>query len=872
MLGRSAYSYPAQPSDSRLHAKDLSMNLAADAPKPLKGSQVALLYGFAVLSGAAALMYEVSWTKLLALTFGRSTLAATAVLGGFMVGMGIGAWLYHKVQARIRNDLKIYAVLEIAIALITALMTPVLIALPEFFASSASLVQAGLTMDLFRTGLVVALVLLPSAMMGATFPALCTVLIRSREGVSRHLGPIYGLNTVGAALGAMTAGFFLMEAAGLRGTVYVANSINLGIGLFAGWISLRSSPQSIKPATPIYDDEALLKTSLSPSVSATALFVSGFATLAYEIIWFRALRYLFGNSSYSLTVMLVVFLIGLGLGGLLAGRLQRRHQPERLLAYSQFGIAFMAILAIVLEYSVLRNPEILANVSVFAIATSHLTWEWRLLISVSGAFMIMLPPTLLMGLCFPVATRLFLGDLRLMGKRVGTAYFLSNLGSILGAGVAAFILLPELGTIHGTLAIAFFNLFLGVLILSSLPKNLGGRASWAIPPALFLGAAWIVLPGHLPFPTLHQNLPPMDLLWNEEGDVATVQVWSVRGAPELRGIFVDGTSIGETQGMRKSIWGKQRILAHLPMALAPQTKTSLNIGLGSASTLQALASYPQMEKLDVVEISQSVVDGTRDYFAEAQVLEDPRVHLEVEDIAHYLLKDDFKYELIISDGKIAEGFSGNELMLSREFYQQAKRRLTPHGIFIQWLPLTYPSKAFESILRTFTKSFQEVEVFFDYGTGLYLLGSEQPIGQQRVNQYQTELAQEDMDFLGIPNISALMGRWMAGGTALTDSVGQGRINNWDHSASEFAINRANAQSLFEAAAPNLAVLLNARSYAPNHPYLSFDSAYSKSEHMVSLALYALLQNRPAKALRIAEQAALINPSDPTPQLLLESIQ
>ena len=116
MLGRSVYSYPAQPSESRLHAKDLSMNLAADAPKSLKGSQVALLYGFAVLSGAAALMYEVSWTKLLALTFGRSTLAATAVLGGFMVGMGIGAWLYHKVQARIRNDLKIYAVLEIAIA------------------------------------------------------------------------------------------------------------------------------------------------------------------------------------------------------------------------------------------------------------------------------------------------------------------------------------------------------------------------------------------------------------------------------------------------------------------------------------------------------------------------------------------------------------------------------------------------------------------------------------------------------------------------------------------------------------------------------------------------------------------------------------
>ena len=144
---------------------------------------VVMLYSFAVFSGIAALIYEVSWTKMLALTFGRSTLAVTAVVGGFMVGMGIGAWLYHKVLGSRMDAIKLYAALEFGIALVTALLTPVFAALPEFFASLAGFVPAGLTMDLFRTAFVVVILLVPAALMGATFPALCTILIRSREGV-----------------------------------------------------------------------------------------------------------------------------------------------------------------------------------------------------------------------------------------------------------------------------------------------------------------------------------------------------------------------------------------------------------------------------------------------------------------------------------------------------------------------------------------------------------------------------------------------------------------------------------------------------------------------------------------------------------------
>ena len=835
-------------------------------------SLVVLLYSFAVFSGVAALIYEVSWAKMLALTFGRSTLAVTAVVGGFMVGMGIGAWLYHKAQGKRINAVKLYAVLEIGIALVTALLTPVFAALPEFFASTASFVPAGLMMDIFRTIFVVAILLVPAALMGATFPALCSILIRSREGVSRHLGPIYGMNTVGAALGAMIAGFVLMEWTGLQGSVRIANSINLTIGLLAWLLSTRVTSRPLHQVTDLDDADAALPTELSTRVTGIVLFISGFATLAYEIVWFRALRYLFGISSYALTVMLVVFLIGLGVGGVLAGRVRERHAPARLLGYSQLGIACFAMAAMAAEFLLLTSPDLLARVSVFAIGASDLEWQWRMLLAVLIALLIMLPATLLMGLSFPIASRLFLGDVRRVGERVGAAYLLANLGSVIGAGAAAFFLLPYFGTIRGTLAIAFGNILLGILILTKLPNTANPKVAWAIVPTTILFAMLIGFPAHLPFPTLYRNLPEMTLLWSEEGDVATVQVWTLKDSPELRAIFVDGTSIGESMGLRKAIWGKQRLLAHLPMALAPEIKTALNIGLGSGSTLQALASYQGIQRMDVVEISAAVVRASQGYFTESDVLNDPRVNLSVEDIAHFLLRGDSEYDLIISDGKLAEGFSGNELMLCRDFYEQAKRRLSVDGIFIQWIPWAYPSDAFKVILRTFMASFPETELFMDSSTGFYFVGSRLPIGLNRAGRLNNGLARADLAVLDIPNMSALMSRWLVSGRQLRHVIGEGRINTWDHSATEFTINRATAQSLNDAAVPNLALLLDAKADGATHPYMSPESPFVQSSDLVSLSMLAMFSKDFDEAIRLANEAVNVNPADPAPKIMLRKLR
>jgi spermidine synthase len=834
---------------------------------------VVVLYSFAVFSGIAALIYEVSWAKMLALTFGRSTLAVTAVVGGFMVGMGIGAWLYHKAQGTQMDSIKLYAVLEFGIALVTALLTPVFAVLPEFFAFTASFVPAGLTMDLFRTAFVVVILLIPAALMGATFPALCAILIRSREGVSRHLGPIYGMNTVGAALGALIAGFVLMEWVGLQGSVRIANSINLMIALLAWLLSTRVTSGPLNGVTDLNDADAVLPTELPIRVTGVVLFVSGFTTLAYEIVWFRALHYLFGIGTYAITMMLVVFLIGLGVGGVLAGRLRERHAPERILGYSQLGIALLAMAAIGAEYLLLTSPDLWARVSVFSFTGRSFGWQSRVLLAGLIALAMMLPATLLMGLSFPVASRLFLGDVRRLGERVGVAYLLANLGSIIGAGAAAFFLLPHLGTIRGTLAIAFGNIVLGILVLARSPNTNHRQAAWAITPTIALLAMWIALPAHLPFPTDTMENVGMTLLWSEEGDVATVQVRAITNSPQQRGVFVDGTMIGGTNGFRQTLWGKQRLLAHLPMALAPGIKTSLNVGFGSGSTLQALASYHAVQRLDVVEISAAVVRASQGYFTESNVLTDPRVSLDVEDIAHFLLRGESQYDLIISDGKVAEGFSGNELMLCRDFYEQVKQRLAVDGIFIHWLPLAYPSDAFKVMFRTFLASFPETEVFLDNNTGLYIIGSRLPIGRARAERLDDGVAaRADFAQLNIPNMPSLMSRWLVSGQQLRRVLGEGRINTWNHSTSEFALSRADLRSLTEAGSQNLALLLEAKALSTAHPYLPSESPFVQSGNLLFLAALAASRNDFDETFRLVKEAVQANPMDPALQILLRGMK
>ena len=243
-----------------------------------------LLYLLAFCSGFAALSYQVAWSRMLSLTFGSSTLAVSSVVAGFMGGMGIGAWAYHRVQARVSSPLRLYAALELAIAVSAIGLTFVLERLPPVFAILLKSLpeSAGGGAVVVRILGAIAILLLPTALMGATYPALCSVAISNRDGLDRHLGSLYGWNTIGAAAGGLVAGILLIPALGLNGAIGIGVGLNLAVGAAALALDARR-PVVAAPATEPEGVEAeqVLRSRLPVGVTGAVLFLSGLTTLAY---------------------------------------------------------------------------------------------------------------------------------------------------------------------------------------------------------------------------------------------------------------------------------------------------------------------------------------------------------------------------------------------------------------------------------------------------------------------------------------------------------------------------------------------------------------------------------------------------------------
>jgi spermidine synthase len=885
------------------------------------------LYLFAVASGGAALVYQVVWAKMLSFAFGSTVLAASSVVAGFMGGMGVGAWGFHRLQARLRQPVLLYAGLELGIALSTALLTFAFAALPWVFAGVASTIQEGIALNVIRVVFVLLVLLVPSALMGATYPALCVALIRSNRGVDLHLGRLYGLNTLGAAAGALITGALLIEHFGLRGSILLANGVNVAIGIGALGLVRRYRSSPAEAAFPEASSQSIASR-LPHWLTGLVLFGSGFTTLGYEMLWFAALRNLVGISVYALSVLLMVFLLGLGLGAFFLRRVAERTHPERDLGLCQLAIALLALLAIGAEAYVLGNPQITRWVSSHELWVNDMAWWLKLGNDAVLASVIMLPATLLMGLSFPLATRLFLGDMGHLGRRVGLSYLLANLGSILGATLVALLLLPTAGTIGGTRILAVVNALLGVAVLrhlrwparSSAPAwsmngVLGGllglygmlalvvsvvftqgqvrlvalltavlaaflflRTRWPKPGSLawvFRGGAvllllllGLLLPERLPFRgNLADRRATPHLKWEEENELGVVQVWTHRSHPDRLGMAIDGVLIGASGRWYFPMYSKQLILAHLPLQLDPSIRRSLIVGFASASTANALTGYPGLETIDSVEINSSVVRASR-LFPEVKVLEDERAELVQEDITHYLLRSQQTYDLVISDGKQSEGHTGNAKLLSRDFYQVVKGRLSERGILIQWIPLATLAVIYQDVLRTFADSFEEMEVFLLPPDASFLVGSRHPIAARSPGAPAAITppgVAAELKGLGFPQPDSLLALWVADRAAILEVLPPGSVNTWDRSPLEFAIHRASREEWTKGMPANIALLEKAHQVAMQHggyPFPAVDYERMRLGDLVRRAYSANTLGQGARAAELGRDAVVLDRENP----------
>ncbi len=462
-----------------------SMSLANTYKPPVA---LVLLLFFA--SGALALIYQVVWGRMMMHIFGSTALAVGTVLAGFMSGLATGSWLAGKAADRSPNGLRLYAWLELGIAL-SALLAHVLLHRMEiiFPALYSLLGSSTLIAAVVRFILVFLLVLAPTALMGATLPVLTRLLANLPGKLGSHLSSLYAVNTFGAVCGTLATGFYLIGRYGIHVPVYLAVAGNALIGLVALLASMRHSLATAAraPVPPVRASAGA--EDVDPQILrlvVLGLGISGFTSFAYEIYWTRSLVFVLGNSTYAMTTMLCAFLTGIALGGYgVRFLLKAIRDHVALFGWVQILLGIFSALALPILFTIIE-PRAVGQLLVDDTARP-------LPLLMSGfavAFGIMLVPAMLIGMTFPLVGQIAARDPLRAGTVVGRIYAINTCGNILGALLPAVLLLGWLGIQRGILGMALLNVALGlvVLIARSVPPrwSSGIADSPAGPSARFL--------------------------------------------------------------------------------------------------------------------------------------------------------------------------------------------------------------------------------------------------------------------------------------------------------------------------------------------------------------------------------------------------
>ncbi|HEX9780372.1 MAG TPA: fused MFS/spermidine synthase [bacterium] len=701
---------------------------------------VALCY---FLSGALGLVYQVLWLRKLMLVFGSTVYAVSTVLTVFFGGLALGSWLLGRYIDRHGDaGLRIYAYLELGIGAY-AFLTPWLfeaiqhLYIPVYRSSGLStsvLVSAAF-------GLSLAILLLPTTLMGGTFPVLSRFLIRSSEERGVRIADLYGLNTAGAMTGTLGVYFIGLPVLGVLRTLWCAGVTNLGIGVLClifdrhlESLGFRRQAASAPPAAAAEPTPASERGDVRWLLLAFGL--SGFAAIAYEVVWTRALGLVLGSSIYAFCIILATYLGGMALGSFYArGTLERTPATIRRFIVIEVLLAACGLIAVMLFRQL---PEWLVNLwPLFGQTFATLTWL-QFLLSAS----VIIIPTLLMGYLFPVVSDLVTRRFSQLGQRLGAAYAINTLGGIAGSFLTGFALIPVFGLAWAAVTAALVNLVAAGLMYLRFEGGPGWRR---VAVAALSGGLAIAVSTELVIPSwearvvtagaymdpenfressVRQVASRAQLLYYKDGLNTTVSVHQSDGVLYLK-------VGGKTDASNRLDMSTQVLSAHVPLLLHPDPESVLVIGLGSGITFGHASRYP-VSRLDCAEIEEGVVEGAR-WFGDYNyhVHDDPRATIHIADGRNILLASPRRYDVITCEPS-NPWMAGIANLFTKEFYELAKRRLEPGGIMCQWVHLyhMFPQDV-KLVLRTFREVFPHMTVWCTIPGDLLLVGSDSPLSLDR---------------------------------------------------------------------------------------------------------------------------------------------
>jgi spermidine synthase len=742
--------------------------------------------GASLLSGAAALAYQVLWTRQLALLLGHTMAALSVVLATFMAGLALGSALAARRVDRLKPGSRAlaYALLELGIAA-CALVFPLLL-------------RTGVRMS-------VLLLLAPATLMGATLPVLTALAGARMETAGRIAGTLYAANTLGAVAGSLACALLLLPGLGVAGSTLVAVALNVGAAALVwrpraepapvveGETPARPAParrkgraaaREVRPAEP---EEAL-----SPHVVLAVLALSGLGALADEVAWSRALVLLIGPTAYAFAFILATVIAGIALGSAAAAAvLGRWRLPATGLALVQAAAAAAGLAVVVV---IGRLPTIVGEM----VRANADRMERLMGLELAGLFVLLGLPCVFFGAAFPLAVQMLARAGGGAAPAAARVYAWNTVGAVLGAMLAGFVVLPRFGIRATLLSAAAVHAVAGAIALAR-------RSPARLAAAAALLAAFAAIAATIPSwdrallsggvykyavyaaaGRLEDELRAGELVYYREGAEVTVSVKRVGATLSLA---VDGKVDATSGGDMLT----QRLLAHLPMLLHPAPREACVIGLGSGVTTGSALAHP-LRRLEAIEISPEVVEAARLFSRfNRGALDDPRLTLRVADGRNHLLRTDRRYDVIISEPS-NPWMAGVSSLFTRDFFLLARSRLAAGGVFCQWAHVyNMHPRDLRSVVAGFTDAFPSSALFLVNEGDVLLIGGNPALPSVDVGTLARRMAEppvrDDLAEVEVRSAAGLATLYALGGEALAGFAADAPRHTDDRPRLEFSAPR-----------------------------------------------------------------------------------
>jgi spermidine synthase len=801
-------------------------------------------------SGTSGLVYQVVWVRELVLVFGATTFAVSTVLTAFMGGLALGSLYFGRRSESIHRPLRLYGWLEIGIGLYGLVVPLIFAALPGIYHPIWRWLQLSFfALSLVRFFFAALVLIVPTALMGATLPVLASYYAREPHRIGLRVGSLYALNTFGAVIGAAITGFAFIPLLGMHATTATAAAINITLGLVALRISRfeetdsavgeESESAAVARAVEATDQAPAIEparnkkvAARSPKVAAlqdvnlsrrgliavlASFAVSGFIALAYEVIWSRVLALIIGSSVYAFSIMLTTFLVGLAVGAAIVSRFADRiRRPVLAFAVIEVGVGVTSFIG-----AHLFNDLPYVFVQLYRIVGSG-SFTVLLFARFLVSALVMIGPTLLLGALFPLVVRIISTSrtARRSGRTVGEAYAANTIGAIAGSFASGFILIPVLGLLGSLRLCAALNFVVAAALFFVLPqqhrnaektKQRSGRLKGLnLPTVRWAGVAISAL--------CIVGIVLFEPAWDSQVMSSAVYRYAPQLSNKSKAELFDylkrgqGESIFYKEGITATVAvqrlgdgrvlkvnGKpeasttgdmptQILIGSLPLLVRQQTDDVLLIGLGSGVTLGSVEQFP-VKRVTCVELEPAVVEATH-YFEDVnnRPLNDPRLRLISNDGRNFIYTTDEKFDVIISEPS-NPWLTGVANLFTLEYFKRGAERLKDDGLFGQWLQLyEMAPEDVRTLVATFHAAFPYVYVFRGAEGDLMLLGSKLD-RKLDLSVIQSHFAEPqvaaDLKRIQTTQPTDLLSRFYLGPQEVANLTNGARLNTDDNALIEF---------------------------------------------------------------------------------------